>query len=243
MTKYLCAAAAASLLAMPSLLRADDALPSDQDKLSYCLGVDMSQNLRDLQKQGTDINMDVVVEGLKDGVAGGPLKMTGEQMQATMQAFIHGVQDKLKTKLADNKARGDAYLEENKKKDGWKTTPSGLQYKVITTGTGGKPAATDTAVTQYRETTIDGTETDSSYKQNRPVEFPLDKPQMPGWKEALMMMPAGSKWQLAVPANLAYGENPPPQSGIWPNTVLLFDVELVAIKKPDAAPGATPEPK
>ena len=242
MKKYLCAAASL-LLAIPSLLRADDVLTSDQDKLSYCLGVEMSQNLRDLRKQGTEVNMDAVMEGLKDGVAGGSLKMTGDQMQTTMQTFVRDMQEKTKAKIAENKARGEAYLEENKKKDGWKTTPSGLQYKVTFTGTGRKPDATDTAVTQYRETMIDETELDSTYKRNRPAEFPLDKPIMPGWKEALLMMPVGSKWQLAVPAKLAYGENPPPQSGIWPDTVLLFDVELVAIKKPDTGPGAAPELK
>jgi len=106
---------------------------------------------------------------------------------------------------------------------------------VITTGTGTKPKGTDTVVTQYRGTTIDGTEFDSSYKRNEPAEFPVNAV-IPGWTEALQMMPVGSKWQLAIPASLAYGENAPPQIG--PNSVLLFDVELLGIKKPDAS--ATP---
>jgi len=229
MNKYLCAAVAASLLAMPSVLRADDAFKNDKDKASYSMGVDMGRNL---QQQGIDVNPDVLKEGLKDGMAGAPLKMTDEEMKATMMAFIQGLRDKLK-------AKGTAYLEENKKKDGWKTTASGLQYKVITTGTGEKPKATDTVVTQYRGTKIDGTEFDSSYKRNQPAEFPVNEV-IPGWTEALQMMPVGSKWQLAVPATLAYGETPPPRSGIEPNSVLLFEVELLGIKKPDTT-GTTPE--
>jgi FKBP-type peptidyl-prolyl cis-trans isomerase len=145
---------------------------------------------------------------------------------------------------ADNKAKGEAYLEANKKKDGWNVTPSGLQYKIITTGTGAKPAATDTVVTNYRGTTIDGTEFDSSYKRNQPAEFPVNEV-IPGWTEALQMMPVGSKWQLAIPASLAYGEKAPPEIG--PNSVLLFDIELLGIKKPDAAAapdaGGTPAGK
>jgi len=232
MNKYLYAAVAASLLAIPSSVRADDAFKTDQDKVSYSMGVDMGRNL---QKQGIDVNPDILVQGLKDGISGGTLKMTDEQMQTTMQTFIQGMREKAQTKEKaqgeENKTKGDAFLEENKKKDGWKTTPSGLQYKVITTGTGDKPKATDTVVTQYRGTTIDGTEFDSSYKRNEPAEFPVNAV-IPGWTEALQLMTVGSKWQLAIPSSLAYGENAPPQIG--PNSVLLFDVELVAIKKPDA---------
>lgn len=234
MNKYLSTALAASLMTMPLLSHADDALTSDQDKVSYSLGVDMGRNL---QKQGIDVNPDVVVQGLKDGIAGGPLKMTDGEMQATMTAFIQSMRDKMAAKekdaAKDNLAKGQAYLDANKKKDGWKVTASGLQYKVITTGTGPKPAATDTVVTNYRGTTIDGTEFDSSYKRNEPAEFPVDKV-IPGWTEALQMMPVGSKWQLAIPASLAYGEDAPPQIG--PNSVLLFDIELLSIKAPDASP-------
>jgi FKBP-type peptidyl-prolyl cis-trans isomerase len=232
MNKYLPAAVAASLLLAPSLLRADDAFKDDQDKVSYSMGVDMGRNLH---QQTIDVNPDVLVQGIKDGIAGGPTKMTDDEMKATMQAFITTMKTKMQAKQAamgaDNKTKGEAYLAENAKKDGWKTTPSGLQYKVVTTGTGDKPKATDTVVTQYRGTTIDGTEFDSSYKRNEPAEFPVNAV-IPGWTEALQMMPVGSKWQLVIPAGLAYGENAPPQIG--PNSVLRFDVELVAIKKPDA---------
>jgi FKBP-type peptidyl-prolyl cis-trans isomerase len=226
---------------MPTLTRADNALTTDKDKVSYSMGVDMGRNL---QKQGIDVDPDVLLQGLKDGIAGGTLKMTDEDMQATMTAFIQGVRAKMQEKEqaqgADNKTKGEAYLEANKKKDGWKVTASGLQYKVVTTGTGAMPKATDTVVTQSRGTTIDGTEFDSSYKRNEPAEFPVNAV-IPGWTEALQMMPVGSKWQLAIPASLAYGENAPPEIG--PNSVLLFDVELVAIKPPGAAtPDAAASP-
>jgi FKBP-type peptidyl-prolyl cis-trans isomerase FklB len=245
MNKTLYAALAASLLVLPALSRGDDTLTTDKDKVSYSMGVDMGRNL---QKQGIDVNPDVLLEGLKDGIAGGALKMSDADMQATMTAFIQGVRAKLAEKEqaqgADNKAKGEAYLEANKKKDGWNVTPSGLQYKIITTGTGAKPAATDTVVTNYRGTTIDGTEFDSSYKRNQPAEFPVNEV-IPGWTEALQMMPVGSKWQLAIPASLAYGEKAPPEIG--PNSVLLFDIELLGIKKPDAAAapdaGGTPAGK
>jgi FKBP-type peptidyl-prolyl cis-trans isomerase FklB len=240
MNKYLSAALAASLLTMPSFARADDTLTNDKDKVSYSIGVDMGRNL---QKQGIEINPDVLFQGIKDGVAGGATKMTDDEMQATMTAFIQSVKEKEAAKEqaagADNKTKGEAYLDANKKKDGWKVTASGLQYKVVTTGTGEMPKLTDTVIAQYRGTTIDGTEFDSSYKRNEPAEFPVNQV-IPGWTEALQMMPVGSKWQLAIPSNLAYGENAPPEIG--PDSVLLFDVELVGIKKPDAsaAPATTP---
>jgi len=240
MNKSLYAAVAASLLALPTFSRADDTLKTDQDKVSYSMGVDMGRNL---QKQGIDIEPDVLLQGLKDGMAGGTLKMTDDDMKATMTAFIQTVQEKMQAKEqaqgSDNKAKGAAFLEANKKKDGWKVTPSGLQYKVLTTGTGAKPTDSDTVVTNYRGTTIDGTEFDSSYKRNEPLEIEVGKV-IPGWTEALKMMPVGSKWDLVIPSELAYGENAPPEIG--PNSVLQFEVELLAIKKPDAtaAPGAAP---
>jgi FKBP-type peptidyl-prolyl cis-trans isomerase FklB len=241
MNKCLSAALAASLMTMPALSRADDTtLTTDKDKVSYSIGVDMGRNL---QKQGIDVDPDVLFQGLKDGFTGATPKLTDDQMQATMTAFIQSVREKQAAQQqaagADNKTKGEAYLEANKKKDGWKVTPSGLQYKVITTGTGDKPKLTDTVIAQYRGTTIDGTEFDSSYKRNEPAEFPVSQV-IPGWTEALQMMTVGSKWQLAIPSNLAYGESAPPEIG--PNSVLLFDVELVGIKKPDASagPSATP---
>jgi FKBP-type peptidyl-prolyl cis-trans isomerase len=230
MNKYLYAAAAASLLALPSLVWADDAFKNDKDQVSYSMGVDIGRNLH---KQDIDVNPDVVLKGLKDGIAGGALKMTDAQMETAMKTFIKSMHDKFV-------AKQDDYLSENKKKDGWKTTPSGLQYKVVTTGTGDKPKASDTVVTNYRGSTIDGTEFDSSYKRNEPAEFPVNEV-IPGWTEALQLMTVGSKWQLVIPSKLAYGETPPPQSGIRPGSTLVFDIELLSIKKPEAS-GTAPAP-
>lgn len=245
MNNYLSAAIAASLLISPCLVRADDAISSDKDKLSYSIGVDMGRNLK---KQEIDVDPALLAQGLKDSLSGGDLKMKDEEMTATMTAFIQGMRAKMQEKAKamqaqmkvegeKNKTEGEKYLADNKKKEGWKTTPSGLQYKVLTTGTGPKPKATDTVVTQYRGTKIDGTEFDSSYKRNEPAEFPVNAV-IPGWTEALQMMPVGSKWQLAIPSKLAYGENGPEPIG--PNSVLLFDVELVGIKPADKAE-ASPE--
>ena len=129
--------------------------------------------------------------------------------------------------------KGRQFLNENGKKEGVTSTSSGLQYKVLKAGTGPKPKADDVVTTHYRGTLVDGKEFDSSYKRNEPAVFPVNGV-IPGWTEALQMMPAGSKWQLAIPANLAYGEDAPPQIG--PNSVLLFDIELLSIKAPDASP-------
>ncbi len=217
MNKYLSAALAASLLAMPSLTRADDTLTTDKDKVSYSMGVDMGRNL---QKQGIDVNPDVLIAGLKDGIAGGALKMTDEQMQATMTDLHPGHAEKMQAK-EKGAGRGQqdqgGGLPGGEQKEGWlEDHRERAAIQGVTTGTGEKPKATDTVVTQYRGTTIDGTEFDSSYKRNEPAEFPVNAV-IPGWTEALQMMPVGSKWQLAIPSNLAYGENAPPRIG--PNSV------------------------
>jgi FKBP-type peptidyl-prolyl cis-trans isomerase len=239
MNKSLYAALAASLLVLPSLSRADDAFTNDQDKVSYSIGVDMARNL---QKQGIDVNPDVLVQGIKDVIGGAPLKMNDDEMQATMTAFIQGVQAKMQEKQkeqgADNATKGAAYLDANKKKPGWNVTASGLQYKIITSGTGAKPQATDTVVTEYRGTLIDGTEFDSSYKHGQPAVFPVNKV-IPGWTEALQLMTVGSEWQLAIPSALAYGDSGPPELG--PNAVLLFDVKLEAINPPDSSASPAPQ--
>ncbi|HEY7160344.1 MAG TPA: FKBP-type peptidyl-prolyl cis-trans isomerase, partial [Acidobacteriota bacterium] len=133
----------------------------------------------------------------------------------------------------DNKKKGDAFLAENKTKEGVVTTASGLQYKVLRPGKGPKPKLEDTVTTHYRGTLLDGTEFDSSYKRNEPVSFQL-KGVIPGWTEALQLMETGAKWQIFIPADLAYG---PKGAGgvIGPNETLIFEVELISIQ-PAAAP-------
>jgi FKBP-type peptidyl-prolyl cis-trans isomerase FklB len=139
--------------------------------------------------------------------------------------------EKQKVAGEKNRKEAEAFLAENKKKEGVKVTASGLQYKVIKAGTGPMPKADDTVVTHYRGTLTDGTEFDSSYKRNEPATFPV-KGVIKGWTEALQMMPVGSKWQLVIPGDLAYGERGSPPK-IGPNATLQFDIELIEIKKPE----------
>ena len=226
--------AAASLLSTFSasqVLAADAGTPTEtKDKVSYSIGMDIGSKLK---SQNVEVNPDQLSNGLKDGLSGAKPKLTEEDMQATMQAFAAEMQGKMQAKMkaqgTENKAKGDAFLAENKKKEGWKTTASGLQYKELKAGKGEKPKPTDTVTTNYRGTFIDGKEFDSS---KEPADLPVDGV-IPGWSEALQLMPVGAKWQLAIPSNLAYGENPP-SPVIAPNSVLLFDLELLGIKKPDA---------
>jgi FKBP-type peptidyl-prolyl cis-trans isomerase FklB len=165
-------------------------------------------------------------------------KQKQQAKQAAVQAKQAAVQAKMALEAAANKKIGDAFLADNKAKDGVVTLPSGLQYKILTPGDGPKPVATDTVVCDYKGTLIDGTEFDSSYKRGEPATFPVSGV-IKGWTEALQLMPVGSKWQLFVPADLAYGDQ---QRGpqIVPGSTLIFEVELKSIKAPEKAPDAQP---
>ena len=233
------AAAAATtgvFTAATTTIHAADAPKDQKDKVSYSIGLDIGSNF---QKQGLDINPDQLISGLKDGLSGAQPKLSEDDMRATMQTFSTEMRTKMMEKqqkaATENKSKGDQFLAENKKKDGWKELPSGLQYKVVKQGSGEKPKATDTVSVNYRGTLTTGKEFDSSYKRNEPAEFPVNAV-IPGWTEALQLMPVGSKWELAIPANLAYGERGAPPD-IEPNAVLLFDVELLGVKKGDEKSG------
>ncbi len=196
---------------------------------------------RSITNQAIDINPEALAAGLKAMLGGGtPLLTEGEYLEH-MKAFRTEMQTKMQAKRAEmqakqaeqgketgekNKKEGEAFLAENKKKEGVKTTPSGLQYKIITQGTGKTPSAADTVVTHYRGTFVDGKEFDSSYKRGEPF-VTLVSGVIKGWSEALTMMPVGSKWQLFIPADLAYGAG---QRGIPANSTLLFDMELLSIQ-------------
>ena len=136
-----------------------------------------------------------------------------------------------KVKTDKNQNEGETFLAENTKKDGVKTLPSGLQYKVVREGAGASPKATDKVTTHYRGTLLDGTEFDSSYRRNEPASFGVSQV-IKGWQEALQLMKTGAKWQLFIPANLAYGEQGAPGGTIGPNATLIFDIELISIDKP-----------
>jgi FKBP-type peptidyl-prolyl cis-trans isomerase FklB len=199
-------------------------------KASYSLGLNIG---RQLKAAGLDVDADIVAKGFKDALSGGKPLLTDEQMQEVMVTFQQQVRAKqmevAKGAADKNKKEGDAFLAANKAKAGVVTLPSGLQYKVVKEGTGKSPKATDTVSTHYRGTLLDGTEFDSSYKRGEPASFPVNGV-IPGWTEALQKMKIGSKWQLFIPGELAYGENPPQGSPIGPNSVLVFDIELLGVK-------------
>lgn len=216
-----------------SLPAADESpFKSTKEKGSYALGANMGKNMR---QNGIELDLDIFTKALKDAMSGGKLLMTDEQMREAYMAL----QAEVRTRTLDkNKKDGDAFLAENKKKEGIVTTSSGLQYKIETKGTGQVPKSNDTVVCHYRGTLIDGTEFDSSYKRSEPTSFGVTGV-IRGWTEALLMMPAGSKWKLFIPSDLAYGERG--NRGIPPNSTLQFDIELISIKDPAAA-AATPPP-
>jgi len=209
-------------------------LTTQKDKASYAIGMNIGKSLGDkLRTDSVDVDTAVLLRGFKDALAGGSVLLTDDQAKAAMDAFMADLRKKQDEKMAvagnENKAKGDAFLTANKAKDGVVTLPSGLQYKIVTPGTGPKPAVTDTVVCNYRGTLIDGTEFDSSTKEGGPQTFPVNHV-IPGWTEALQLMPVGSKWQLFIPSGLAYGaRSPGPEIG--PDSTLIFDIELVSIKK------------
>ena len=209
-------------------------LKDEKDKISYGYGMEIGKNLK---RQGIEINPDLLAQGLKASLAGEKTLLTEDEVRQTMMAFQQKMQasraEKQKKEGDENKTKGEQFLAENKKKEGVQTTSSGLQYKVVTKGTGPMPKADDTVVTHYRGTLIDGTEFDSSYKRGEPAKFGVTQV-IKGWTEALLLMPVGSKWQLFIPGELAYG--PGGRPGIPPNATLLFDIELLSIEpKAEAA--------
>ena len=210
-------------------------LTTPKQKASYAMGMNMGRNLH---KNAVDIDPNILLRGLKDGLAGSKGLMTDQEAQAALTALQKEVQtaqqEKMKVAGAENRKIGDAFLAENKAKEGVVALPSGLQYKILTAGSGPKPTATDSVVCNYRGTLINGTEFDSSYKRGQPATFPVSGV-IKGWTEALQLMPVGSKWQLFIPADLAYGDRAA-GADIVPGSTLIFEVELVSIQaKPAAA--------
>lgn len=237
--KKLIVIVSASLLALPLFGQEKSTQLKDQkDKVSYSIGMNIGFNL---VKQKVDINPDILAAGIKDALAGKP-QLTPDQVKEVMAQFEKDMEAKQKQAGEKNKTEGAKFLEDNKKKPDVKTTASGLQYKVIKEGTGEKPKATDTVSVNYRGTLIDGTEFDSSYKRGQPATFPLNGV-IKGWTEGLQLMKTGSKYQLFVPANLAYGERAvSPELGA--NATLIFEVELLEVKPPaTAAPPSSAPPQ
>ncbi len=230
--KHLILIFAAGSLALPLFGQEKSPQLKDQkDKVSYSIGLNIGFNLN---RQNVQINPDVLTAGIKDAIAGKP-QLTTDQVKEVMTAFEKDMQQKQKAAGEKNASEGAKFIEENKKKEGVKTTASGLQYKAIKEGTGAQPKATDTVTVNYRGTLINGTEFDSSYKRGQPATFPLNGV-IKGWTEGLQLMKVGSKYQFFVPPNLAYGERSVGPD-IAPNSTLIFEVELL-----DAKPAPTPAP-
>jgi FKBP-type peptidyl-prolyl cis-trans isomerase FklB len=219
-------------------------LKTQKEKASYAIGLNIGKSMH---KDSVDVDPNILLRGMKDGLAGNKPLLTDDEARAAMVALQADLRKKGEEKMLvqgeANKKEGEAFLAENKTKDGVVALPSGLQYKILKEGTGPKPAAADTVVCNYKGTLLDNTEFDSSYKRGQPATFPVSGV-IKGWTEALQLMPVGSKWQLFIPSDLAYGARGGPGGGIGPNATLVFEVELMSIqsKAEIQTPKPTPSP-
>jgi FKBP-type peptidyl-prolyl cis-trans isomerase len=196
---------------------------SEIDKVSYIIGTQIGKGLKG---QDLGVNLDLLFLGIKDMFAGKEPALNEQEIQTTMMLFQQTMKEKEQKKAEKNIAEGKEFLEKNKKKEGFKVTASGLQYKVIKKGTGKTPQRTDKVKTHYRGTLMNGEEFDSSYKRNKPAEFAVGGV-IKGWTEALLLMKEGAKWQLFIPSELAYG--PRERPSIPANSVLIFEIEFLEI--------------
>jgi FKBP-type peptidyl-prolyl cis-trans isomerase len=215
----------------------DAAFTTDEQRMGYGLGASMGRQFRNDKLQ---VDAEALARGVREGYSTDKLAMSDDEIRASMQQLQKSHTERMQTEqnqLSEkNRAEGEAFLKQNGTKEGVVTTESGLQYKIVSAGTGPKPTKDDTVKVHYRGTLIDGTEFDSSYKRGEPVTFPVGGV-IPGWVEALQLMPVGSKWELYIPSELAYG---PGGAGgqIGPNAVLQFEVELLSIEAPEQSPAA-----
>lgn len=217
-----------AVAAVPAFAAEQTKLKTDKEKLGYSVGYVTGMNMK---QDGLEVSAEQLSRGIRDGYLGKKGAMSEEEIKGALdeyQKILMAKQVDAMKQLADkNKKEGDTYLAANKKKEGVVTTASGLQYKVIAAGTGKQPKETDSVKVHYRGTLLDGAEFDSSIKRGEPAVFPVNGV-IAGWKEVLLLMKEGAKWQVAIPSELAYGERGAAQV-IGPNQVLLFDVELIQI--------------
>ena len=225
-------------------------LKTQKDKASYAVGLNVGRNLgAQLHQQSVELDQAILLRGVKDALAGGKTLLTDDEVKAVLtqlqteartrqQEKMKAEQEKMKVAAEGNKKEGEEFLAANKTKEGVVTLPSGLQYKILTEGTGPKPAAADTVSCNYRGTLLNGTEFDSSYKRGQPASFPVTGV-IKGWTEALQLMPVGSKWQLFIPAELGYGDRGA-GADIGPGATLIFEVELLSIQSKEKSE-ATPK--
>jgi FKBP-type peptidyl-prolyl cis-trans isomerase len=226
-------------IAAPLFADGTNILGDEKSRVSYAIGMMLGHNW---QQQGLEIDPDLAAHAIKDVQSGGTTLLSQAEMQETLTAFQQTFkikQQKMQAeKAAKSKVEGQAFLTANKSKPGVITLPDGLQYKILADGTGAAPGASDVVSVNYRGTLVDGTEFDSSYKRGQPMSFPVNGV-IRGWTEALQLMKPGSKWELYIPSELAYGENG--QRGIPANSVLVFEVELLSVQ-PAAQPAAPAQP-
>jgi len=206
-------------------------LKTEKDKINYGIGVSIGKSFK---QQGMEVDIDLVMKGLEDELTGKRLLLSDDELRKTMISYQQELRQKQmqarQMAAMDNKKAGEDFLAENKKKEGVVTLPSGLQYQILKAGEGQKPTNADTVEVRYRGTLVNGKEFDSSGSDTRTFKLAQI---IPGWREALQLMPVGSKWRLVVPSELAYGERGMGQA-IMPNTTLIFEVELVAVKLAEA---------
>ncbi len=216
-------------------------LETSKQKGSYAIGASVGKSL---VRDSVDVDTAILLRGLKDALAGGKMLLNEDDIRAALADLQKESraknEEKMKALGEENKKAGEAFLAANKTKEGVVTLPSGLQYKVLKQGDGPKPTSTDTVECNYRGTLIDGKEFDSSYSRKQTATFAVTRV-IKGWTEILQMMPVGSKYQIFVPSELAYG--PQARSAeITPNSTLIFEIELVSIKPNTPAPAAAPKP-
>lgn len=217
------------LWAVPGAAMESMVIKSPQEKMSYAVGVNLFGTIK---QQGGEFDLDAVIQGMRDASAGGKLQLTAEELRVAIgqyQIQARQRQVQLASKRAeDNKAAGEAFLAENMKKEGVVTLPSGLQYTIIKAGKGKRPGPTDVVECHYRAFLINGNEFDNSSRTEAPSTYKVDE-MIPGWREALQLMPVGSTWRIFIPSDLAYGKRG--KGGpIGPNTALIYEIELLAIK-------------
>jgi UDP-GlcNAc:undecaprenyl-phosphate/decaprenyl-phosphate GlcNAc-1-phosphate transferase len=220
---------ALALLVGPAYAQQTPEFKTQKDKIMYSLGVNFVSNLR---QQGMEIDLDLVTRGMRDAFAGGQLLLSDEDIRIAIQKYQIELRQKqgqiLAKTAAENKRAGEAFLAANKSAEGVVVLPSGLQYKVLKAGSGKKPTDADTVAVEFRGTFVNGAEFDGSHRTGKPASLTVGAA-IPGWKEALKLMPVGSTWVLYVPAPLAYGERGKAGS-VGPNAALVYELELLAIK-------------
>lgn len=223
-------AAAALLLAAPAWGQSGAELENEQQRVSYAIGADIAERLT---QRDMNLDTEVLVRGIRDTMEGNEMLLSAQERKQVLNAFRQRLrseqQARMKAEAEANLKEGQAFLEENKDKDGVQTTDSGLQYRVLNEGDGAQPDANDVVTTHYRGKLLDGTEFDSSYKRGQPAEFPVSGV-IRGWTEALQLMQEGGKYRIWVPADLAYGERGTRGGPIGPNETLVFDIELLEVK-------------